>query len=142
MEVSLVNSRGPRKTSYSVKVDVTFSVKPPHSPLSVNNLAEVNSVVHASTMYAEQIVKDSGRGPAFKVALVYSPSPSLRWSESMEKSRTFSLPSAIFLVLLVLCSVSRGWLETIVTKRRVKNMVVGAVMVSVSNYFIYLDINQ
>ena len=34
--------------------------------------AEENSEVQASTINAEQMVKDSGRGPASKVALVYA----------------------------------------------------------------------
>ena len=55
----------------------------------MNILADVNSVVQASTMIAEQMVKDSGRGPASKVAPVYSPLLSGWWSLSAEKSRTF-----------------------------------------------------
>ena len=43
---------------------------------------------------SEQMVKDYGRGPAFKVALVNSPLMSGSWSLSAEKSRTFNFFTA------------------------------------------------
>ena len=54
---------------------------------SVDSTASENSVVQASTMNAEQVMKDSGRGPASKVAPLLSGS----WSMSAKKSRTFDI---------------------------------------------------
>ena len=56
---------------------------------SENINAAAYSKVHLSTMNAEQMVNDSGRGPASKIAEVYSPLLSGHWSLSVEKSRTF-----------------------------------------------------
>ena len=53
--------------------------------------ADTKCVVQASTINAEQMVNDSGRGPASMVALVYSPLLSGSWSLSAEKSRTFNI---------------------------------------------------
>ena len=44
--------------------------------------AEENSEVQASTINAEQMVKDNGRGLASKVALVYEPLASLEESSA------------------------------------------------------------
>ena len=48
-------------------------------------------MVQASTITAEQMVNASGRGPAAKVAPVYSPLMSGCWSPSAEKSKTFNV---------------------------------------------------
>ena len=73
----------------------------------MNILAPVNSVVQASTMKAEQMVKDSGRGPASKVALVSAPcsvfsfhSPETRLSERRRESIRARLREAPSLPLL------------------------------------------
>ena len=61
----------------------------------LNNPAVENLVFQASTIKAVQMVNDSGRGPASKVALVYSPMLSGSWSVSAEKSRTFTVGTQI-----------------------------------------------
>ena len=118
---------------------------------SVNILACVNCVVQASTMNAEQMVKDSGRGPASKIAPVYSPLLSGSWSLSAEKSITFNIFSGFpwesndlcfrsrFLVKAFLPSigspfpgllVSVGWRlpKTTMAERRRRNKVEGSFM--------------
>ena len=64
--------------------------------------AALDSVVQASTINAEQMVNDSGRGPASKVAPVYSPLLSGCWSPSAEKSRTFNVETDLGCRYLVL----------------------------------------
>ena len=87
---------GPSFTWYLVYLGAAYKETNPHhrspsSRRSVNILADENIVVQASTINAEQMVNDSGRGPASKVAPVYSPLLSGFWSLSAEKSRTFNM---------------------------------------------------
>ena len=96
-------------------------------------------VVQLSAVYAAQMVKVSGRGPAFKVAFVNSPLLSFLWSLSSEKSRAFNvidvsdlccrllflirvfLPSStgsLFLGLLIVWSSESRFPETRSSERR------------------------
>ena len=78
-------SRGARD-KYQVWLGVAyrliFAHVIPSLSSSVNSTASENWVVQASTMNTEQVVKDSRRGPASKVALLLSGS----WSRSQEPS--------------------------------------------------------
>ena len=62
----------------------------PPSASIVNISADENLVIQASTIIAEQMVKDSGRKKDPEVAPVNSPLLSDFWSLSAEKSSTFN----------------------------------------------------
>ena len=84
---------GPSFTSYVVMLEHTCRFTEIQSYLTIcseNILADVNAVVQASTMNPKQMVNDFERGPAFKVALVYSLLLSGSPSMSTEKSMIFT----------------------------------------------------
>ena len=82
-------------SSYGASHQFLYCLVPGSHLTNENILADGYLEIQASTIKAEQTVKDSGRGPASRVAMEYSPLLSGCWSLSAEKSRTFNFPPQI-----------------------------------------------